>query len=106
MADGQIARPKRRGNPFVWRYLSFACHETGDFQGATILQARSQEVALVKACDMGIYPGGDILAADLHRDAVPKAAFLNRLLNREEVTLAFPAGVYSTREKRAIYDVN
>ena len=89
-----------------WCFLSFASDETGDFLGAVIVEAPTLADAVQKAWALEINPDGLCAGMELFPAYLPKPIFQNRLLTRDEVKLAFPSGVYNTREGRAIYAVN
>jgi len=68
----------------LW-YLSFAAEE--GFRGVVIVRARGMTFALMRAKELGINPGGQVLsfAVPLENEALIPADMYDRLLGREEL---------------------
>ena len=72
-----------------WWWLSFADPDQPEgeqFLGVAIFQAPAHEgAALIRSHELGINPGGQVLAYIIGPDLVPPEQYRNRLLSRAEV---------------------
>lgn len=88
--EGMIREVELRGEELtqpaqLW-YLSFAKDkEEGGFQGAVIVPAHGMVTALDRVNELGINPGGSVMAVPVPPGVTIRPESTDRLLNREEL---------------------
>lgn len=91
-----LAQAKADPSPKAWHYLSFAdgSRPKGtQFLGACIIEAPNIILCAIRAYELGINPGGEILS--VRCESVPPEKWRNRLLTREDIAAmdaTFPEG--------------
>ncbi len=77
------AEAEEAKHPLCWWYLSFA--EPERFLGGCFVQARGLISALRRATALGINPGGEVAALQIHVDGIIPRGVKNRLLTADEL---------------------
>jgi hypothetical protein len=75
-------------DPLRMVYLSFATDE--EFYGAVIIEAHGIGHATMLTHQLGINPGGQVMAVDIPAEMIPSAKYHNRLLTKEEILEFWP----------------
>ncbi len=73
--------------PLHWWYCSFADEV---FHGACIIEARGVVGCAIRAHELAISPGGQLVAIPIHREDLPPDQWRNRLLTAEQVKALWP----------------
>ncbi len=73
--------------PLLWWYCSFA-DET--FRGVCIIEARGVVGCAIRAHELAISPGGQMVAIPIDREDLPPDQWRNRLLTAEQVKALWP----------------
>jgi hypothetical protein len=74
-------------DPLQVFYCSFAAEK---FNGAVILKAHGPAHAHLLCCEMGLNPGGEMLAFPIPTEYIPPENFHDRLLSMQEIQLFWP----------------
>lgn len=77
----ELLKPER------WHYFSFADTE---FRGGVFMLSRGFVTGLIKINDLGINPGGEVIAWDVPDEHMAPESYRNRLLIRAEICEVWP----------------
>ncbi len=96
------ARDEEAKGELAWWYLSFA--DEAGFNGAILVQAFGPLTARITVANLGLSPGGEMLAVQVPEEGpLPAESYRNRLLSREELDAAYAddGGVLTIGEMEA-----
>ena len=93
------ALKEEQSQPERWIYLSFATRDGETFRGGLIVYVHGITHGALKAEELGINPGGQIMARDVPPERLPPESFRNRLLSKEDIKEIWPDAI-QVRETR------